>query len=171
MAAALLAGNLSAPNLTLAQAQTAPAPSPPTSNEPAAPSPGEATAPALPSAAPSSATAPAQPTAPMKQMTVSALTDKALEDITGSEIGDIERVVERVADKKQYIVVSTGGFLGLFETKRAVPLDNVAVQGGYILLYNMTYDHMKTLPRFGNYNDNAHRELDNGQTVTIIETK
>jgi sporulation protein YlmC with PRC-barrel domain len=106
----------------------------------------------------------------MKQMTVSALTDKDLERITGSEIGDIERVVESVADKKQYLVVSTGGFLGLFDTERVIPLNNVTVQGDHILLHNMTDDQLTTLPKFDN-SGKVYRELDSGQTVAVSERK
>ncbi|MDF2972013.1 MAG: PRC-barrel domain protein [Microvirga sp.] len=163
---ALLAGSLSASNLALAQGQSAPALATPNPQPSAAAAPsGEATA--VPSA---SVAAPAQPTAPMKQMTVSALTDKDLERITGSEIGDIERVVESVADKKQYLVVSTGGFLGLFDTERVIPLNNVTVQGDHILLHNMTDDQLTTLPKFDN-SGKVYRELDSGQTVAVSERK
>jgi hypothetical protein len=84
----------------------------------------------------------------MKQMIVSALTDnnKDLERTSGDEIGDIERVVESVADKKQYVVVINGAFLGLFDTERAIPLGNVTAQGDHILLHNMSDDQLKSLP-------------------------
>jgi sporulation protein YlmC with PRC-barrel domain len=133
--AALLAGSLGAAPVTSAQAQTTPAPS-------TAPSP--APTPAAPPAG--RATAPAQPATPMKQMTVSALTDKDLVGAKDNEVGDIERVVESNADKKQHLVISRGGFLGLFETEVLVPLENVAAQGDRIVLRNLTEEQVKACP-------------------------
>ena len=78
----------------------------------------------------------------MKQMTVSALTDKDLVGARDNEVGDIERVVESNADKKQYLVISRGGFLGLFETEVLVPLENVAAQGDRIVLRNLTEEQV-----------------------------
>src|SRR5215204_7243424 len=140
--AALLAGSLGAAPIASAQAQTTPAPAtaPSPAPTPAAPPAGSTTAPASPStsgAQPSTA-APAQPATPTKQMTVSALTDKDLVGARDNEVGDIERVVESNADKKQHLVISRGGFLGLFETEVLVPLENVAAQGDRIVLRNLT---------------------------------
>ncbi|MDF2972017.1 MAG: invasion protein [Microvirga sp.] len=152
---------------------TAAAPSPPAAPTPATasnPSHGDATALAIPSAGPPSPTAPVQPPMLMKQMTVSALTDKNLEGATGNDIGDIEHVVESVGDKKQYVVVTSGGLLGLFETARAIPLENVTVQGDHVLLRNMNDDQLKSLPNYDN-SGNAYRELDSEQTVTLSEGK
>jgi len=101
-------------------------------------------------------------------MTVSALTDKDLEGPNANEVGDIERVVEANADKKQHIVISRGGFLGMFETEVAIPLENVAVQGDRIVLRNMTPEQIKSFPAF----DKAgFRELENSATVTLSEVK
>src|SRR5215218_3947578 len=117
-----------------------------------------------------SATAPAQPATPMRQMTVSALTDKDLVGARDNEVGDIERVVESNADKKQYLVISRGGFLGLFETEIVVPLENVAAQGDRIVLRNLTEEQTKALPKYTT-DDKAYRELDSSQTVSLSEVK
>jgi sporulation protein YlmC with PRC-barrel domain len=104
----------------------------------------------------------------MKQMTVSALTDKDLVGAKDNEVGDIERVVESNADKKQHLVISRGGFLGLFETEVLVPLDKVAAQGDRIVLRNMTPEQIKTLPAF----DKAgFRELESSATVTLAQIR
>ena len=79
----------------------------------------------------------------MRQMTVSALTDKDLTGARDNEVGDIERIVESNADKKQYLVISRGGFLGLFETEVMIPLENVAAQGDRIVLRNLTEEQVK----------------------------
>ena len=172
--AALLAGSLGASHLALAQTQTTPAPStaPSTAPTPATPSSGGTTAPVAPSASEtqSSTTAPAQPATPMKQMAVSALTDKDLVGARDNEVGDIERVVESNADKKQYLVISRGGFLGLFETEVLVPLENVAAQGDRIVLRNLTEEQVKALPKYTT-DDKAYRNLDGSQTVSLNELK
>src|SRR5215218_2662563 len=145
--AALLAASLGAAPIASAQAQTTPAPStaPSTAPTPAAPPAGRATAPTSPSTsgAQPSATTPAQPATPMKQMTVSALPAKDLVGATDNEVGDIERVVESNADKKQFLVISRGGFLGLFETEVLVLLENVAAQRDRIVLRNLTEEQTK----------------------------
>jgi invasion protein IalB/sporulation protein YlmC with PRC-barrel domain len=146
----------------------APPPAAATPAPAASQSPGGATAPAVSGAEPSSAGA-RRPGA-MKQITVSALTNKDLERTTGEEIGDIERVVESVTDGKQYIVVSSGGFLGLFDSEIMIPLENVRAKGDHILLQSMSYDQLKSLPKYDN-SGNIYRELETGQTVTLSERK
>ena len=153
---------------------TAPAqPDPATS----APSAGAATSPALsPGATPPSPTPAQEPTVsappppPTKQMSVSALTEKDLEGPKENEIVDIERVVEANSDKKQYLVISRGGFLGLFESEVLVPLENVAIQGDRIVLRNMTEEQIKALPKFDN-DDKAYRELEGSTTISLTEIK
>ena len=106
----------------------------------------------------------------MKQMTVSDLTDKDLVGARDNEVGEIERVVESTADKKQHLVISRGGFLGLFETEVLVPLENVAAQGDRIVLRNLTEEQVKALPKYTT-DDKTYRELDGSQTVSLSEQK
>jgi sporulation protein YlmC with PRC-barrel domain len=106
----------------------------------------------------------------MKQMTVSALTDKDLVGARDNEVGEIERVVENTADKKRYLVISRGGFLGLFETEVMVPLENVAAQGDRIVLRNLTEEQVKGLPKYTT-DDKTYRELDDAETVSLSEQK
>ena len=106
----------------------------------------------------------------MKQMTVSALTDKDLVGARDNEVGDIERVVESNADKKQHLVISRGGFLGLFETEVMIPLENVAAKGDQIVLRNVSEEQLKTFPKFDS-NDTAYRRLEDNQSITLTEEK
>ena len=103
-------------------------------------------------------------------MSVSALKEKDLIGANSGELGDIDSVVERNTDKKQFLVISRGGFLGLFETDVAVPLENVAVRNDQVIAQNMTADQLKALPKFENDN-NAYRVLDNNQSITVTEAK
>ncbi len=172
---ALLAGSIVMSDAALAQTQTTPAEpaSPGATPTPATPSTGgAATAPSSPQAgsAQPSATAPAPPPVPTRRMTVSALTEKDLIGPAGKEIGEIDDVVENNADKKQYLVISHGGFLGFFETEVLLPLENVAVQNDRIIARNLTEEQLKALPKFSDAGD-AYRKLDGTQEVTLTEQK
>jgi hypothetical protein len=103
-------------------------------------------------------------------MSVDTLKDKDLMGASSDELGDIDSVVERNADKKQFLVVGRGGFLGLFETDVAIPLENVAVRGDQVVAQNLTKEQLKALPKFENDN-NAYRVLDDDQSVTLAELK
>lgn len=86
----------------------------------------------------------------------------------GKEIGDIEGVVENNADKKQFVLVERGGFLGLGAKKIAIPVENVAVQGEKATLRNMDVAQFDGMAEFGNDN-NAFRELDDNQQVNLTQ--
>lgn len=167
-AAALIAYSQGVVAQTTAPAQ----PDPATAAPPAAtsPTPSPDATPPAPTPAPPQPTVSAPPPPPTKQMTVSALTEKDLEGAKENEVGDIERVVEATSDKKQYLVISRGGFLGLFESEVLVPVENVGVQGDRIVLRNMTEEQIKALPKFDN-DDKAYRELESSTTISLTEIK
>ena len=100
-----------------APAQTDPATSAPPAGAATSPAPSPGATPPSPTPAPQEPTVSAPPPPPTKQMSVSALTEKDLQGAKENEIGDIERVVEANSDKKRYLVISRGGFLGLFESE------------------------------------------------------
>jgi sporulation protein YlmC with PRC-barrel domain len=103
-------------------------------------------------------------------MTVSDLTEKDLTGSNNDEVGDIARVVESNADKKQHLVISRGGFLGLFETEVMIPLENVAAKGDQIVLRNVSEEQLKTFPKFDS-NDTAYRRLEDNQSITLTDEK
>ena len=175
--AVLLAGSLNLP--WAASAQTSPTtPEPaPAPAAPTAPSPGPAPAPSAPtqpapppSTSPSPAPSAAAPAAPTRQIPVAQLTEKDLTGANNDEVGDIERVVENSGDKKQYLVISRGGFLGLFETEVLIPVDSVALKGDQVVLRNLSQEQLKSLPKFDS-NDTAYRRLEDSQTLTLAEQR
>jgi hypothetical protein len=101
-------------------------------------------------------------------MTVDAVEDMDLVTAAGAEVGDIEGVVENTADKKQFLVVKRGGFLGFGGKEVAVPLENVAVQNGKVVLRGMDVAQVEAMPQFNNEN-NAYRELDDTQQVSLAQ--
>jgi sporulation protein YlmC with PRC-barrel domain len=155
------------PASTSAPAETTPSPG--TSSTPT-PSPSATTTPSAPAPAPQPPIAtPVPPATPTRQMSVSALEDKDLIGANSGEVGDIESVVESNADKKRFIVISRGGFLGFFETEVAIPLENVAVRNDQIVLQNLTEEQLKALPKYEN--NNAYRELDDNESISLTEAK
>ena len=103
-------------------------------------------------------------------MSVSALEDKDLIGANSGEVGDIESVVESNADKRRFIVISRGGFLGFFETDVAIPLENVAVRNDQVVLQNLTEEQFKALPKYENSN-NAYRVLDDSESISLAEAR
>ena len=109
-------------------------------------------------------------TKPTRQVMVSALTDKDLRGSNDMELGDIERVVENATDKKTYVVISRGGFLGLFEKEYLVPLDQIALSGDAAVTTNLTPTQLESSAPFTD--DTAtYRSLDDTQMVAILEKR
>lgn len=112
----------------------------------------------------------AAPAPPTREITVSSLTDKDLKGQNDSDLGDIERVVESTADKKPYVVVSNGGFLGFFEKKYLVPVDQIAVTGDRVVAPKMTQAALEGGTIFVE-DAAAYRALDGTQTVSVPEPR
>jgi hypothetical protein len=148
-----------------------PAPMPPATSAPTATAP---TSPAPPPASPapgattSSTTATATLGSTARVLTVDALEDMDLVGADGKEIGDIEGVVENNADKKQFVLVERGGFLGFGAKEIAIPVENLAVQGEKVTLRNMDVAQLDAITEFTNDN-NTFRELDDTQQINLTQ--
>ncbi len=101
-------------------------------------------------------------------LTVDALGDMDLVGADGKEIGAIEGVVENNADKKQFVLVERGGFLGFGAKEIAVPVENLAVQGEKVTLRNMDVAQLDGTAEFSNEN-NAYRELDDTRQINLTQ--
>ncbi len=101
-------------------------------------------------------------------LTVNALEDMDLVGADGKQIGDIEGVVENNADKKQFVIIERGGFLGFGAKTITVPLENVAVKGERVTLRNMDVAQLDGLAEFKNDN-NAFRDLDDTQQINLTQ--
>ena len=108
-------------------------------------------------------------TKPTRQVMVSILTDKDLNGPNDSELGDIERVVENATDKKIYIVVSRGGFLGLFEKEYLVPVGQIVLSGN-VVVTNLTPVQLESSAPFVD-NTATYRSLDDGKMIAILEKR
>jgi PRC-barrel domain len=144
---------------------TPPAASSPTTTAPATPA-------APPAPAPGTTTGSTTATSPLgtatRMLTVDTLGDMELVGADGKEIGAIEGVVENNADKKQFVLVERGGFLGFGAKEIAVPVENLAVQGEKVTLRNMDAAQLDGMTEFSNDN-NAYRELDDAQQVSLSQ--
>jgi hypothetical protein len=103
-----------------------------------------------------------------RQLSVDALQDFDLVGADGKKIGDIERVAENNADRKQFVVVARRGFLGFGAKEIAIPLENVAVHGTGVTLQNMDVAQLDGMAEYRNEN-NAYRELDGTQQVGLAQ--
>jgi invasion protein IalB len=117
-------------------------------------------------AAPAATAPTAAPAAPHRQVTASTLTTKDLIGANGSELGEIERVVENKDEKKRYVIVSRGGVLGLFEDEYAIPLDRVALKQDRVVARDVTEDQ---LAKMAFTDGSTYRTLDSSQTIDIAE--
>lgn len=86
----------------------------------------------------------------------------------GKEMGDIEGVVENNADKKQFMLIERGGFLGFGAKKIAIPVENVAVQGEKVTLRSMDVAQLDGMAEFTNVN-NTFRELGDTQQINLTQ--
>jgi sporulation protein YlmC with PRC-barrel domain len=145
--------------LAPAAAQTTTSDPAPTSPTTASPAPDTVTGSTTPTSTLGSAT---------RMLTVDALEDMDLVGADGQEIGEIEGVVENNSDKKQFVLIERGGFLGFGAKEIAVPLENVAVQGEKITLRNMDVAQLDGMAEFNN-EGNAYRELDDIQQINLSQ--
>jgi ABC-type transport system substrate-binding protein len=141
------------------------APTPPASSSPASPGAPTSAAPEAGSTT-GSTTATTTLDAATRILTVDALEDMDLVGTDGKGIGDIEGVVENNADKKQFVVIERGGFLGFGAKAITLPLENIAVQGEKVTLRNMDVAQLDGLAEFKNDNS-AFRDLDDSQQISV----
>ena len=99
-------------------------------------------------------------------LTIDALEDMDLVGADGKEIGDIEGVVESNTDKKQFVLIERGGFLGFGAKTITLPLENLAVEGEKVTLRHMDVAQLDGLAEFKN-DDNAFRDLDDGHQISL----
>jgi hypothetical protein len=124
---------------------------------------------AISAAARSQLSPPATDTA-QQQVAVGAVVDKDFTGASGTDLGEIERVVEGRSDQKTYLVISRGGFLGLFDEEFLVPVERVAMRRGRVVAPELTEAQLRELPMYG-VRGREYRELGDGQTISITEQK
>lgn len=96
-----------------------------------------------------------------------AITAEELEDMDvmgmeGEEIGDIERVVTN--GNRTFVILGSGGFLGLGEEEVAIPLDRLAFRGDELVAIGLTEADVEALP---NYNFETERELGAADPIEV----
>jgi sporulation protein YlmC with PRC-barrel domain len=178
------ATTMTKPTLSLAAAMTiamlAPAVAQTSTSDPAPATPPAAsspttTAPAAPPAAapaPGTTTGSTTTTSPLgtatRMLTVDALGDMDLVGADGKEIGAIQGVVENNTDKKQFVLVERGGFLGFGAKEIAIPVENIAVQGEKVTLRSMDVAQLDGMTEFSN-EGNTFRDLDDTQQINLTQ--
>lgn len=67
-------------------------------------------------------------------MTINELEDNDVVNTRGEEVASIEEVVMQKQSNDVYLVVESGGMMGLGEKKNVIPLDEVKLEDGNLLL-------------------------------------
>lgn len=73
--------------------------------------------------------------------------DETLLSATGDDIGEIDEIIRR-ADGQLYATIDVGGFLGIGETEKVVPLSELRLNADGKPVLNMTQEQLEALPDF-----------------------
>jgi hypothetical protein len=103
-------------------------------------------------------------------LTVDALAAMDLVGADGKGIGTVDGVVETNADNKRFALVRRGGLLGLGAREVAIPLENLAVASGKVILRNMDTAQLDRSPEFLD-DRNAYRRLDGTQEIGVQQQR
>ena len=106
------------------------------------------------------------PAAPAREIRVETLANKDVKGQDGSDLGNIDRVVESTADNKPYVVVSQGGFLGFFEKQYLLPVEQLAVSSDAVTATNTTQAQLKNATPFVD-DPQAYRTIEKGKTIKV----
>jgi sporulation protein YlmC with PRC-barrel domain len=64
------------------------------------------------------------------------------------DIGDIEDVIVSPKKTVSWAIIGVGGFLGIAEKKVAIPMDQLELKTGKLILKGATKDVLKAMPEF-----------------------
>ncbi|HZV65864.1 MAG TPA: PRC-barrel domain-containing protein [Telluria sp.] len=76
------------------------------------------------------------------------LMGKAVVNDQKDRIGKIDDIIFTPANEASFAIVGVGGFLGLGKNDVAIPMRQLKIQNGQLLLPGSTKDALKTLPKF-----------------------
>jgi sporulation protein YlmC with PRC-barrel domain len=76
------------------------------------------------------------------------LLDKDVYNDKNQEIGDIEDVIISPKKTATWAIIGVGGFLGIAEKKVAIPMDQLELKAGKLILKGATKDALKAMPTF-----------------------
>ena len=64
------------------------------------------------------------------------------------DIGDIEDIIISPKKTVSWAIIGVGGFLGIAEKKVAIPMDQLQLKTGKLILKGATKDALKAMPAF-----------------------
>lgn len=76
------------------------------------------------------------------------LLDKDVYNDKNEEIGEIKDVIVSPKRTVSWAIIGVGGFLGLAEKLVAIPMDQLALTKGKLILKGATKDALKAMPEF-----------------------
>lgn len=84
--------------------------------------------------------------ADMAAMTVADLEDRNVVTFEGENIGEIDQLVSNGG--QVYAIIEHGGFLGIGESKVAIPADRLGMRGEDIVLLGLTQEQLERMPEY-----------------------
>ncbi len=84
---------------------------------------------------------------------------KTVYNDAGAKIGQVQDLIISPDRNVSYLIIGTGGFVGLGRHDVAVPVTQIREQGGRIVMPGATQDVLKAMPGFDYANDTARRDL------------
>lgn len=103
-----------------------------------------------------------------RRMNIGDLSDMDVYNARGQKLGEIEQVVMNPDDNRRYIVLASGGFLGLFENEVALPLERVRYENGRLIIRGLTEQDIEQMPDWENRIPNRRVLRDNDQADVVI---
>jgi predicted outer membrane protein/sporulation protein YlmC with PRC-barrel domain len=99
-------------------------------------------------------------------MLVSRINDMPVYNARGQKLGEVEEVVADEATDKRFVILSSGGFLGLFEDEVAIPLDRFRASADRLVVSGLTDQDIDNMQDWEDRLPNSSA-LDDAQSVRI----
>ena len=101
-----------------------------------------------------------------QNMQVSRLVSQAIYNARGEQLGEIEQVLLDPTDDRRFVLLSSGGFLGLFEDRVALPVERLRLEGERLVVRGLTRNEIEEMPNWRNRIPNR-RTLRGDETVSV----
>ena len=106
------------------------------------------------------------PTAgPVQALSAARILNMNVVNARGDVLGDVEHVLQN-SDRKAYVVVGHGGFLGMGEKQVMLPVADMVVRDNRLMLQGMTDEQIRAMPAW-NRIATGYNELSSEQAVQV----
>ena len=86
------------------------------------------------------------------------LMGKTIYNDSGLRVGNIDDLIISLDRKVTYVIVGTGGYVGIGQHDVAIPVDQIQIQSGKLVMPGATKDMIKSMPEFTYAVDTTQRD-------------